>query len=87
VPNVAQSAHTLTWMKILFFLAPGVLILLGLFFGSRFRITPATHAVLKSELERLRSGGSRKDASPEAREICELLSGIEYTRLYPANKK
>ncbi|HDP81265.1 MAG TPA: MFS transporter [Spirochaetes bacterium] len=83
VPKVTQTPDTLFWLKMLFFVAPGACIILGIFFGSKFRITPATHGVLKEELERLRSGGDRSAVSAEARNICELLTGLEYGKLFP----
>ncbi len=82
VPNVPQTADTLFWMKLIFFLAPGICIVIGIFFAFMFKITPQTHAVLKAELERLREGGRKEDVEPKTREVCETLTGIEYDRLY-----
>ncbi len=82
VPNVPQTADTLFWMKMIFFLAPGVCIIAGILFATLFKITPETHAILKAELERLREGGRKEDADPKTRKVCETLTGVEYQKLY-----
>jgi len=80
--NTAQTASTLFWMKIMFFVLPGVLLLAGIIIAARFKITPATHAVLQAELGRLKEGGAGKDADTHTRSVCEQLTGVPYDRLY-----
>ena len=43
-----------------------------------------THQVLKDEIERLEAGGSKADVTPEARKVCEELTGHPYESLWPA---
>lgn len=83
VPNVAQSESTLFWMRMMFFILPGILIILGVIVALRFKITPYTHGILQTELDRLRSGGQKDESSDETREVCQLLTGVSYDRLYP----
>ncbi len=74
-PGRAQSPATLGKFFAFFIGVPGVLILLGILASTRFRITPKTHAVLRAELARLRSGGPKDAASRETVALCETLSG------------
>lgn len=82
VANVPQSPQTLQQMKWMFFLLPVCGIGLGIAFALRFRVTPTTHRVLTQELERLRAGGQKTDVDPQTRDVCELLTGLPYERLY-----
>jgi oligogalacturonide transporter len=85
-PNLAQPPATLARFFAFFIGAPAVLIILGLAASTRFRITPATHAILKAELARLRSGGERSAASSETVRVCELLSGQAHAECWPDRK-
>ncbi len=77
-----QGETTLFWLKIIFFLAPFILVIAGILVAFKFKITPHTHAVLVDEIKRLREGGRKEDVTPEAREVAELLTGIPYEKLY-----
>lgn len=77
-----QGASTLSSMRTLFILMPLVLIGLGILVSRAFRMTPENHGVMMAELNRLRSGGSKRDADPKTREICETLTGKPYSKLY-----
>ena len=83
VANQAQSPETLQSMKIFFLAGPGALIFAGIFVAMLFKITPHTHGVLTAELDRLKKGGSKADATPEVKQVCEELTGIAYEELYP----
>ena len=50
----------------------------------RFRLDPASHAVLMDEIERLRAG-EREPASPHTRDVVEDLSGWRYDQLWGRN--
>jgi oligogalacturonide transporter len=78
IPNSAQSSDTLTKFFTFFIGVPAVLILLGIWSATRFRINPRTHATLEAELIRLRAGGDPKEVLPETKRICELLTGRDY---------
>jgi oligogalacturonide transporter len=79
---VQQSAQTIAMVRVLFFLIPLVLIAGGIMLATRFRITPATHAVLIREINRLRDGGKKVDADAHDRRVCEELTGVPYDKLY-----
>jgi oligogalacturonide transporter len=78
VSNQAQSPQTLSKFFVFFISVPAVLLVLGIVASFWFRITPKTHAVLEAELIRLRAGGSPAEVTPEARSVCELLTGHPY---------
>lgn len=80
---VVQSQGTIDGLRILFFAIPLTFAALGIIVSTRFRITPATHAVLAGELDRLRAGGSKADADEHTREVLETLTGHPYDKLYP----
>ena len=60
------------------------MLVFGALVSTRFRLTPATHAVLLDEIERLRAGGTRP-ASPDTGRIVEDLSGWRYDQLWGRN--
>ncbi|MET0309375.1 MAG: MFS transporter [Sphingomonas sp.] len=57
---------------------------LGVLVSLRFHLNPRTHAILMSEIERLRQGET-SPSSPEARKVAEDLSGWRYERLWGNN--
>lgn len=61
----------------------GVL-LFGVLVSTRFKLDPASHAILLQEIERFRSG-ERSPSDPEHKRIVEDLSGWKYERLWGAN--
>ncbi|MDE0948372.1 MAG: MFS transporter, partial [Sphingobium sp.] len=56
----------------------------GILVSTRFRLSPATHDVLMTEIEHLR-GGAQTPTSPEAGRIVEDLSGWRYDQLWGRN--
>jgi|YNPMSStandDraft_2_1061718.scaffolds.fasta_scaffold00336_14 oligogalacturonide transporter len=76
------SDYTLNGIKFGFFIFPFILIILGLYFGIKFKITPKTFEIVKNEINRLKNGGSLYDANPEDKKVCEILTGLPYEKLY-----
>jgi oligogalacturonide transporter len=64
----------------LFFLAGGLII------SYRYKLTKENHVILLDEIERLKNGGSKKDVTPEARQVFEQLTGWEYEKAWGNNK-
>jgi oligogalacturonide transporter len=60
------------------------MLVFGVIVSLRFRLSPATHAVLMREIEHLRSG-ARTPTSPEAQAVVEDLSGWRYDQLWGRN--
>jgi oligogalacturonide transporter len=77
-----QSPATLQNLRLFFILAPLFFIILGELAAYRFRITPETHRLMMAEIERLREGGDRATVDPEAKRVCEQLTGFSYDQLY-----
>jgi len=61
-----------------------VVLAFGAFVSLRFRLDPKTHAVLMSEIERLR-GGATEPSSAQSRAVVEDLSGWRYEQLWGKN--
>jgi len=77
-----QSASTLQNLRLFFVLAPLILIIIGEVIAYRFKITPETHQMMMDEIKRLREGGDRSAVKPEAKLVCEQLTGFNYDQLY-----
>jgi oligogalacturonide transporter len=73
-------------MAIVGVLGAGTLAMLifGVLVSTRFRLDPETHAILLSEIEHLRAGGT-VPSSPANRHVVEDLSGWSYDRLWGNN--
>lgn len=77
-----QSTATLSSMRLIFVGLPVAIILLGILVTRAFRMTPGNHAIMVAELERLRSGGAKSEASKEARAVCEKVTGGKWAELW-----
>jgi len=78
IPNQTQSTDTLFKLRLIFILIPLSLIIIGLFFASKFKITPEKHKILIQEINRIKAGGKKKDVKDKVRIICEELTGLPY---------
>lgn len=76
----AQVRFSIT---LIFFLGTVMLIAYALWLSRHIYLDADTHAVLKSEIERLENGGDKKNVSDEARLVCEELTGHPYESLWP----
>ena len=56
----------------------GIMIILAMFFVSRFHLSKKTFKILAAELVRLQKGGSMKDVDPHTKAVCEDLTGVKY---------
>jgi oligogalacturonide transporter len=82
VPGAVQSSSTRQAFRLLFGGVSSLLIIVGIVMGLRFVLTPRVWSVVSEEL-RLRRMGERSEASlPEARSICERVTGLSYDRLF-----
>lgn len=57
----------------------------GLIVSYRYKLTKENHVILLDEIQRLKDGGSKKDVTPEAREVFEQLTGWEYEKTWGNN--
>lgn len=83
IPAAAsQAPETVSYLRLLFFFGPFTAVLVGLMMSFKFKITPYTHKILRTEIGRLEEGGSKETCDEETRRVCEQLSGVEYMNLY-----
>lgn len=80
VQKPQQKEKTLKGVKISFIIMPLFMILLGIFFGLKFNVSPENHTIILDELNRLEAGGKKEDADEKTKQICELLIGEPYGR-------
>ncbi|AJI45005.1 MFS transporter [Francisella tularensis] len=82
-PHLAyQSASTLSSLRYVFIFVPIILILIGIYFSTRFKITPKNFEIIKDEISRLEKGGSKAEVNQEVKIVCENLTGTKYENLY-----
>ncbi|MBP1962972.1 MFS transporter [Paenibacillus aceris] len=63
-----------------------VLGLFGIWASALFKLNMSSHKVLVNEIERLKSGGSMKDVTPESRAVFEKLTGFDYEKCWGNNR-
>jgi oligogalacturonide transporter len=76
--TITQPASAIHMIIFLVSGGVGIMILLALFFASRFHLSKKTYNILSTELTRLQNGGSMDDVTPETKAVCEDLTGIPY---------
>lgn len=74
-------------IMLIFFIGPVLLIGWALLISRKFKLNKRTHEILKNELNRLMAGGSKADATSEAKKVVEELSGESYADVWPDIKK
>ncbi|MFC0686788.1 MFS transporter [Novosphingobium clariflavum] len=85
VSGAARQSHgAVVTIAVLLGLGTVGMLLFGVLVSRRFRLSPATHAVLMREIEHLRAG-ARTPSSPEACAVVEDLSGWRYDQLWGRN--
>ncbi len=82
IPGAEQNTLTKDVIRTLFVVAPIILIGFSIFFATRYKITEEKYKLLKSEINRRKAGEPAKDVTPEARAVCEELSGLPYKNLW-----
>lgn len=82
-----QSASTLEGIRLMFFIAPLVLLLIGIIASFRFKITPHNHVILMSEIDRLNAGGKKSAVDEESKAVAQDVTGLPYDRLWQSEVK
>jgi oligogalacturonide transporter len=65
------------------FIGAGGLILLALLVALTFKLNRHTHKVIIDEVQRLRNGGAKHDATEETKKVVKELTGYDYSRVWP----
>lgn len=73
------AAHTIAMVVVLL---PLVLIAIAFVISRFMYLTPATHQVLRAEINRLEAGGDQSAVTPQARAVAEKLTGHDYDTLW-----
>ncbi len=77
-----QSQSTLLGIRLMFFIGPVVLLVIGIVFSYLYKISPKNHVLLMAEIERLKQGESKNSVSDESKEVVESITGIAYENLW-----
>ena len=80
--HLMQTAQTLNGIKWMLFIAPMILLAIGIISSFRFKITPKNHTILLNEIERLRHDESKDDVNPETKAVVESITGLDYSELW-----
>lgn len=59
--------------------------IVSIFFTYRMKLDKSTHAQIIAELDRLKNGGSKQDATPEIRKLVKELTGFNYNNCFGNN--
>lgn len=73
-----QSGSTIQGIRLIFCIAPLVCMIVATLVSLRYPVNPQTFKVVRNELDRLREGGLKKDATTETKRLCEKLTGHVY---------
>jgi oligogalacturonide transporter len=84
--GVIQSPETMFTLKILFILIPVALVIIAFINSYKFCLTPTNFKLMKQEIDRLRDGG-KEYPSIEVQQVCEKITGQQYSKLYLAWSK
>jgi len=79
-----QSPQAITTLAAILGVGTVGVLIAGVLVSFRFRLTPATHAILMDEIERLRSGDT-SPPDPAHRAVVEDLTGWRYDQLWGNN--
>lgn len=59
--------------------------LIGVYFSIKMKLDKTSHAKITQELERLKQGGKKEDATPEIKKLVKELTGFEYEKCFGQN--
>ncbi|SFR06362.1 MULTISPECIES: MFS transporter [unclassified Enterobacter] len=77
-----QPVEAVNMIAMLLFIGTVGLLLIALWQALTFRLNKRTHKIFVDEVERLKANGSKRDVTPETREIVEDLTGHSYDTLW-----
>ena len=80
-----QSTESLTAIVIVLVTVPLVFLMIGIFSSYKFKISNATHTILKNEIARVKNGGLKSDVDIKTRQVVEAMTGWKYENLWGNN--
>ncbi|MBU3072099.1 MFS transporter [Clostridium estertheticum] len=81
----SQPQEALNIMVVILIAAPIVFLIIGIISSFKFTVTRESHAILKKEVKRLKTGGSKADVDEKTRKTVEELTGWDYEKLWGNN--
>lgn len=82
---VHQPMHTQSAIAAAIVIGAGGFILIALLISWTFKVNKDTHKVIVDEINRLKAGGDKKDATEKTKKIVKKLTGYDYSRVWPAS--
>lgn len=79
---VVQSTSTVNGIRMMFIIAPAILITIGFMVSFLFKISPDNHRILMKEINRLKIGGLKDEVDTTTREVVESITGKPYETLW-----
>ena len=83
--DAVQPESTVTAINLVLVFGVCGMALLGIFFTYRMKLDKSTHALIIQELDRLKNGGKKEDATPEIRSLVKELTGFDYDNCFGNN--
>lgn len=80
-----QPHSAIVGIGVVTIVVPVVLLAIAWIASKRFKLTKETHKLLIDEVERIRNGGSKADATTETKNAVEALTGWEYDKCFGNN--
>ncbi|HEY3985652.1 MFS transporter [Cedecea sp.] len=77
-----QPESAINMIAGLLFVGTAGLLLLALWQALTFRLNKRTHKIFVDEVERLKTGGEKRDVQPETKAVVEDLTGYHYDKLW-----
>ncbi|MDS0525655.1 MFS transporter [Clostridium sp. SHJSY1] len=81
-----QPQSTIDALLILYVIVPIILVLIGIRVSYKFKLTVENHKILEAEVDRLKNGGSKLDATEEVKALVEELTGFSYEKCWGNNE-
>jgi len=81
-----QPPEALTAMAVILIAVPAAFLVFGFISSLKFKVTHASHEVLKKEVARLKDGGFKEEVDEETRKTVEELTGLKYDQVWGNNK-
>jgi len=81
--NVEQSQAAANGIRLLFVLGQVGFLSVGLVASTFFPLRPQILGLIRGEIARIRSGGSKQAVEPNVKELCERVTGCSYHHLFP----
>lgn len=77
-----QDPGTIMGIRLMFMLAPLVLLIIGFIISYGFKINPSNHQTMIREIDRLRQDGPKSQVEPDTRHVVEIITGLPYEDLW-----